>query len=57
MLNLSRAWSGVLTKATPLPDVWNGLAVEGIKFRRGQVCMIAAAPKGAPDKCDTIWVR
>ena len=44
MLNLSRAWSGVLTKATPLPDVWNGLAVEGIKFRRGQVCMVAAAP-------------
>ncbi len=32
MLNLSRAWSGVLTKATPLPDVWNGLAVKGIKF-------------------------
>jgi len=44
LLNLSRAWSGVLTKATPLPDVWNGLAVEGIKFRRGQVCMVAAAP-------------
>ena len=44
MLNLSRAWSGVLTKATPLPDVWKGLAAEGIKFRRGQVCMIAAAP-------------
>jgi len=43
LLNLSRAWSGVLTKATPLPDVWNGLAVEGIKFRRGQVCMVAAA--------------
>ena len=44
MLNLSRAWSGVLTKATPLPDVWDGLKAEGIKFRRGQVCMVAAAP-------------
>ena len=44
MLNLSRAWSGVLTKATPLPDVWEALKTEGIKFRRGQVCMVAAAP-------------
>ena len=44
MLNLSRAWGGVLTKATPLPDVWVGLAAKQIKFRRGQVCMVAAAP-------------
>jgi replicative DNA helicase len=44
VLNLSRAWGGVLTKATPLPDVWNGLATKQIKFRRGQVCMVAAAP-------------
>lgn len=44
MLDLSRAWGGVLTKATPLPDVWAGLAKEQIKFRRGQVCMVAAAP-------------
>ena len=44
MLDLSRAWSGVLTKATPLPDVWQGLALKQIKFRRGQVCMVAAAP-------------
>jgi len=44
VLDLSRAWSGVLTKATPLPDVWAGLAKEQIKFRRGQVCMVAAAP-------------
>jgi replicative DNA helicase len=44
VLDLSRAWSGVLTKATPLPDVWVGLAKEQIKFRRGQVCMVAAAP-------------
>ena len=44
MLDLSRAWGGVLTKATPLPDVWVGLKQKEIKFRRGQVCMVAAAP-------------
>lgn len=44
MLDLSRAWGGVLTKATPLPDVWKELVKEQIKFRRGQVCMVAAAP-------------
>lgn len=44
MLDLSRAWGGVLTKAQPLPDVWKSLATEQIKFRRGQVCMVAAAP-------------
>ncbi len=44
MLDLSRAWSGVLTKATPLPDVWVALSAKQIKFRRGQVCMVAAAP-------------
>jgi len=44
LLDLSRAWSGVLTKATPLPDVWGALAHKQIKFRRGQVCMVAAAP-------------
>jgi KaiC/GvpD/RAD55 family RecA-like ATPase len=44
LLDLSRAWSGVLTKATPLPDVWQALAAKQIKFRRGQVCMVAAAP-------------
>jgi len=44
LLELSRAWGGVLTKATPLPDVWQGLKAKQIKFRRGQVCMVAAAP-------------
>jgi len=44
VLDLSRAWGSVLTRATPLPDVWAGLAAEQIKFRRGQVCMVAAAP-------------
>ena len=44
MLNLNRAWRGSVTNATPLPDVWKDLAKKQIKFRRGQVCMIAAAP-------------
>lgn len=44
MLTLQRAWGTVLTKATPLPDVWKGLEAKQIKFRRGQVCMVAAAP-------------
>ena len=44
MLSLQRAWGTVLTKATPLPDVWKALSSKQIKFRRGQVCMVAAAP-------------
>ena len=44
MLDLQRAWGTVLTKATPLPDGWSALAEKQIKFRRGQVCMVAAAP-------------
>ena len=44
MLDLQRAWGTVLTKATPLPDVWTALSAKQIKFRRGQVCMVAAAP-------------
>lgn len=44
MLNLQRAWKGTTTKATPLPDVWKDLSNKQIRFRRGQVCMVAAAP-------------
>ena len=44
MLNLNRAWRGSNTNATPLPDVWVARANKQIKFRRGQVCMVAAAP-------------
>ena len=44
MLSLTRAWSGANTKAAPLPDVWKALKEEQIRFRRGQVCMVAAAP-------------
>lgn len=44
MINLSRAWSGTHSKATPLPEVWESLNAKQIRFRRGQVCMVAAAP-------------
>lgn len=44
MLSLSRAWNGATTRATPLPDVWSNLKNKQIQFRRGQVCMVAAAP-------------
>ena len=44
MLTLNKAWSGVTTKATPLPDVWISLKDKHIRFRRGQLCMVAAAP-------------
>ena len=44
MLTLTRAWSGVTTKATPLPDVWKTLKDKQIRFRRGQLTMVAAAP-------------
>ena len=44
MLSLGRAWGGVNTKATPLKDVWPSLKDKHIQFRRGQVCMVAAAP-------------
>jgi len=44
MLKLDRAWGAVNTKATPLPEVWKTLTAKSIRFRRGQVCMVAAAP-------------
>ena len=44
MLNLNRAWRGSNINAKPLPDVWKLLANKNIRFRRGQVCMVAAAP-------------
>ena len=46
MLRLSRAWQSTNIKATPLPDVWKSLnsTEVNVKFRRGQVCMVAAAP-------------
>ena len=44
MLRLDRAWSATTVKAEPLPDVWRDLKTKHIRFRRGQVCMVAAAP-------------
>ncbi len=46
MLRLSRAWQSTNIKATPLPDVWKSLnsTEVNVKFRRGQVCMVAVAP-------------
>lgn len=44
MLSLTKAWGGITTRATPLPDVWKALKDKQITFRRGQVCMVAAAP-------------
>ena len=46
MLRLSRAWNSTTVRATPLPQVWTDFDNDRhrIKFRRGQVCMVAAAP-------------
>jgi replicative DNA helicase len=44
VLRLDRAWKNVGTAAKPLPTVWKALESKEIKFRRGQVCMVAAAP-------------
>lgn len=55
MLKLSRAWGGVTTKATPLPAVWRVLESNQIKFRRGQVCMVAAAPNAGKSMFSLIY--
>lgn len=55
MLKLSRAWGTVTTKATPLPEVWKELTHQDIKFRRGQVCMIAAAPNAGKSMLALIY--
>lgn len=44
MLRLNRAWRSSHSNAEPLPLVWQDLKTKDISFRRGQVCMIAAAP-------------
>jgi replicative DNA helicase len=44
VLRLDRAWRTAQTLAQPLPTVWKDLETKDIKFRRGQVCMVAAAP-------------
>lgn len=55
MLNLARAWSSNTTKATPLPEVWKTLTAQEIKFRRGQVCMVAAAPNAGKSMLALIY--
>lgn len=55
MLNLGRAWRGSNTNATPLPDVWKDLAKKRINFRRGQVCMVAAAPNAGKSMFSLIY--
>lgn len=55
MLNLARAWSSTTTKATPLPEVWKTLTAKEIKFRRGQVCMVAAAPNAGKSMLALIY--
>ena len=44
MLRLNRAWRSSHSNAEPLPIVWQDLKTKDISFRRGQVCMVAAAP-------------
>ena len=44
MLRLDRAWRNSHSNAEPLPEVWKDLKSKDITFRRGQVCMVAAAP-------------
>lgn len=55
MLNLARAWNSSTTKATPLPEVWKTLTAKEIKFRRGQVCMVAAAPNAGKSMLALIY--
>jgi len=55
VLNLTRAWSGVETKATPLPVVWETLGKNQIKFRRGQLCMVAAAPNAGKSMFSLVY--
>lgn len=55
MLKLNRAWSGTQITATPLPEVWKTLTAKEIKFRRGQVCMIAAAPNAGKSMLALIY--
>lgn len=44
MLRLHKAWATTQMKAEPLPEVWKDLTLSEVKFRRGQLCMVAAAP-------------
>lgn len=55
MLRLDRAWANSHVVAEPLPTVWKDLDNKGIRFRRGQVCMVAAAPNAGKSMLALIY--
>ena len=55
MLRLDRAWKSVQSTAQPLPTVWKDLETKEIKFRRGQVCMVAAAPNAGKSMFSLVY--
>lgn len=55
MLRLDRAWKSVHSTAQPLPTVWKDLENKEIKFRRGQVCMVAAAPNAGKSMFSLVY--
>ena len=55
MLRLDRAWKTVQSTAQPLPTVWKDLETKEIKFRRGQVCMVAAAPNAGKSMFSLVY--
>lgn len=44
MLNLLQAVHSTNSSAKPLPDVWDGLRRQGMRFRQSQLCLIAGQP-------------
>ncbi len=44
MLNLLQAVHSTNSSAKPLPDVWEGLRRQGMRFRQSQLCLIAGQP-------------
>jgi hypothetical protein len=44
MLNLLQAVHSTNSSAKPLPDVWDGLKRQGMRFRQSQLCLIAGQP-------------
>lgn len=55
MLRLDRAWKTVQSTAQPLPTVWKDLETKDIKFRRGQVTMVAAAPNAGKSMFSLVY--
>ena len=55
MLRLDRAWKSVQSTAQPLPTVWKDLEAKEIKFRRGQVTMVAAAPNAGKSMFSLVY--